>query len=113
MCQSSSGALGTARSISTRNQLMPVVTFGITDQMPPNNGSSTLCMVVFRASLSSVGSEILLSASGSELHGCHLPSTLLDHSSDSVNMITTLMTTSTSVTEHDSTLCIKFFADSI
>ena len=37
---------GTEKNISIKNQDMPEVTSGVTDQTPLNNGSSTFCMEV-------------------------------------------------------------------
>ena len=99
VCQRPCGLTGTVKSISTRSHLMLVVTSSTIVPTPPSNGSITSSSVDSEDSSSSVSSSTTDSVSGSALSGSQLLSTSLDPSWDSVSMMPTPMTTSTSQTE--------------
>ena len=99
VCQRPCGLIGTVKSISTRSHLMLVVTSSTIVPTPPSNGSITSSSVDSEDSSSSVSSSTTDSVSGSALFGSQPLSTSLDPSWDSVSMMPTPMTTSTSLTE--------------
>ena len=63
-CQKCKTEHGIEKSISIKSQVSVEVMYGITDQMPPNNGSSTSSMVDQESSSSKDGLSILDSEFG-------------------------------------------------